>query len=148
MGNDTTQIVLGEGLLSWSRYERVGDRYGSVKLYAEGTDQHKPWPARMPLGTYGSLKALILQTRQSPHIGDLFRGLFPETPEAGEEIVLGEGRLFIEGTGGPKDRTTAQGGLGVAPLDGRDTDWLDPQSMYRCHHQTVKLVFEIAETTE
>lgn len=131
---------LGTGRLSWSRYERIGDRYGSVKLFA--AEVALPWPKYIPHGQLGRLSARVIETRESPHIGDLFRGLFPSTPDPGEEIVLGEGHLFVEGTGAPGDGSTAQGGLGCQPDDGRETDWLSPEALYRAHNQTVRLTWE------
>jgi hypothetical protein len=136
----TKQIVeLGTGRLTWPSVERVGDRYGVVMLMADGDPMtetsHYINPSEPPIDRRGSLVAEVLETRDSTHIGDLFRGFFPETPEVGEQIVLGEGTFFTEGTG--YGAVT----MGLAPDDGRDSDWLDPSQLYRAHEQTVRLFF-------
>jgi len=135
----TNIILLGQGRLTWSRYERIGDRYGAVSLMTDGdslngvgkwvpiSDEHD--------GQHGTLAAEVLETRDSTHIGDLFRGLFPETPEVGERIVLGQGTLFTERA----DLGAVQ--VGLRPDDGRKVDWLNPEKLYRAHEQTVRLLF-------
>lgn len=132
--------ILGEGRLSWSRYERIGDRYGAVFLMADG-DSLTPEPTAYvkiegaPEGQRGRLVAEVVETRDSTHIGDLFRGFFPSTPVIGDLITLGEGTLFVELT---DDGATT---VGLQPMDGRPTDWLDPEALYRTHEQTVRLHF-------
>ncbi|WP_030472510.1 hypothetical protein [Lentzea aerocolonigenes] len=37
--------------------------------------------------------------------------------------------------------------VGLAPDDDRDTDWLDPRALYRCHNQTVRLEVRIGSHT-
>lgn len=133
-------IELGTGRLSWPRFERVGDRYGTVMLMADGDSFTEPSryvrPNNAPVGQRGTLVAEVLEARESTHIGDLFRGFFPETPEVGERIILGEGTFFTEET----DFGALL--LGLRPDDGRDSDWLDPPKLYRAHEQTVRLTFE------
>ena len=131
---NTTTTTLGQGVLNWSRYERIGDRYGAVHLSTTlDSEEYATWEDA-PAGTRGTLIARILQTRQSRHIGDIFRGISPSTPEVGEEIALGTGTLFTEMDDGvPR--------IGVMPDDGRETDWMDPRALYRCHSQTVRLEF-------
>ena len=135
------QYTLGTGILTWDAHERRTDRYGSVWLYPESELNDDPMqeaPAPLALcipdalpGQVGQLVAHIQQARKSPHIGDLFRRIFPATPSIGERFVLGTGTLF----------TTHDERVGVQPDDGREDDWLDPRLLYRCHHQTVTLVF-------
>jgi hypothetical protein len=100
-----------------------------------------PIPDDAPLGLPGRLVAEITATRQSTHVGDVFRGLRPETPEVGERIVLGEGRLFRQTVDDREERIEAVG-CTPEPEDDRDTDWLHPSALYRAHEQTVRLVFE------
>lgn len=113
-----TAIELGQGVLNWSRYERIGDRYGTVNLTSGGDD----WPSAReqfkdaPLGSHGTLKAEILEGRQSQHIGDLAHGLVDKGPlEPGTEVELGHGKLFIDeemsGIGLKPDREMAMEGL-------------------------------------
>ncbi|KAA2253298.1 hypothetical protein F0L68_33345 [Solihabitans fulvus] len=128
-------IVLGTGILRWQRYERQTDRYGTVNLdrapYGESVDL-TPFDTA-PVGTRGRLVAVIVDTRRSPHCGDLARGITPTTPQAGEEITLGTGTLFVQ----EFDHGSTE--IGLAPDDDRYEDWLDPQALYRCHSQTVRL---------
>ena len=138
-----SRFVIGEGVLTWHPHERISDRYGTVFLMTGGDSQHEPAgyvpvPDGAPVGLPGRLVAEVQATRQSTHIGDLFRGLRPETPEVGERILLGEGRLFCQMV----DREEGIEAVGCAPNDDRDHDWLDPRALYRAHEQTVRLVFE------
>ncbi len=128
-----TAIPLGEGVLNWRATERVSDRYGAVHLAPGPFGDPVPFAETSGvLGQSGTLSAQVLATRESSHIGDLFRGLRPSTPEVGDILTLGTGILFVE-------RGTE---LGVLPADGRDADWLDPEALYRCHNQTVRLLWE------
>ena len=126
---------LGSGELTWPRVERITDRYGVVTL------DKLLHPARISAaqGLIGRLYAQVLQTRQSPHIGDLARGFKPSTPEVGETIMLGEGTLFISTSAGDEGKCTL---IGIKPPDNRIQDWLDPQALYRVHMQTVELLFD------
>ena len=136
-------ISLGVGILTWCGSERRSDRYGTVWLMNDGhTSLSRGDPehllnfaAMVKLeGKRGRLVARVLSPRTSTHIGDLFRGFFPETPDQGEEIELGSGTAFI-------DMQTFGAAFGVLPDDGRATDWMNPQSLYRAHEQLVDLRF-------
>jgi hypothetical protein len=132
----TTTTTLGKGTLNWFRGERICDRYGAIHL--ESPDGYAAYE-NAPAGTTGTIVARILQTRPSSHIGDLFRGIGPSASQVGEEIELGTGELFTY---------REEGGIpviGVKPADGRETDWMDPRALYRCHNQTVRLEFRAAE---
>jgi len=136
-----TTHIIGIGRLSWGSVERRSDRYGAVILMADG-DSLAPvsayiTPDGAAVGQRGTIVAEVLEIRQSTHIGDLFRGLFPETPTVGDRIVLGTGTLFTEAAG--FDGVTA---VGLHPDVPRSSDWLDPKALYRAHEQTVRLVFE------
>lgn len=142
--HDTTKTIeIGTGRLTWSRHERISDRYGTVMLMLDGDSLNEPSGYvrldRSQVGRTGTLTAEVLATRESTHIGDLFRGLTPETPDVGELIVLGAGDLFI----GREDFGADVAGL--LPDDGRSTDWLDPRQLYRAHEQTVRLTFTPVE---
>lgn len=139
-------VVLGEGRLSWTRSERIGDRYGAVMLMRDGDSLNAPSGYlsmnEAPVGQFGRLVATILETRESTHIGDLFRGLFtPDDQSIGEVVVLGEGELFREVVTSESIPV-----VGLRPADARVSDWLNPQALYRCHEQTVRLSFESATT--
>lgn len=135
---------LGTGMLTWHRYERVSDRYGTCYLL-NGDDPYAASgvtadPGEVPLtveglpGTVGTLTVEVLATRDSDHIGDLFRGIGPVTPEVGETLTLGHGELFTQ-----QDHGVVA--VGLRPADGRRSDWLDPHALYRAHSQTVRLTF-------
>lgn len=139
---NTNAILLGQGSLSWPRMERVSDRYGYISLYDSNSQEEK-----IANGAYlnvekikalspkiGQLVVQIIETRQSTHIGDLFRGFAPVKPEENEEILLGKGKLSY----------LVQDGIdtvGLIPSDERRIDWLDPKMLYRSHEQTVMLYF-------
>jgi hypothetical protein len=136
----TTIVELGTGVLTWPRDERVSDRYGTVMLTTDpGTWDTEPAgyvnPTDPPIGQRGTLVAEVIATRASDHIGDIFRGFSPETPDVGERIELGSGTFFTE----PTDFGAVL--MGLSPDDARKSDWLDPKALYRAHNQTVRLVF-------
>ena len=138
------QRLLGEGALTWSRAERVGDRYGAVYLIEDNQNSLTAGPARslidagnasVYVGQRGDLLASVTKTRKSTHIGDMFHGIAPRTPEIGQLIKLGTGRFFTE----PAPDSGVQ--VGVAPDDNRETLWLDLRALYDAHEQTVMLIF-------
>ncbi len=123
---------LGRGVFGWNSNERVSDRYGAVAIYENGKVVLDLKAAKKLVGKRGRLVAHVEETRESHHIGDLFRGIGPTTPKKGEKIVLGEvGTFFVE-----------PDAVGTKPDEERESDWLDPRSLYRAHDQTVRLVFE------
>jgi hypothetical protein len=140
--SDINTTEIGVGTLNWNRGERIGDRYGAVGLWPgdeSSIEVEYSLPLNLPPeGKRGRLVAHVLATRESGHIGDLMRGLYPQTPEVGEIILLGEGTVFWEAD---KDGRR----IGLRPDDGRDHDWLDPEALYRAHDQTVRLLFEEVE---
>lgn len=132
--------TIGTGQLSWPANERISDRYGVIRLYNNASpnlpyqDGGAPIDYDGLIGQKGSLIATIIETRDSEHIGDLFHGFFPVTPNVGEQIDLGDGEFF----------TDEQDGIeyfGLRPDDGRNVFWLTPQNLYRAHQQTVKVTF-------
>lgn len=135
--------VIGEGDFTWPRYERVFDRYGSV-LLTNGDPSNSNAPdddfvrLAVPEGKRGRLFAEVLEVHQSDHIGDLFRGFFPGGAVAGERVFLGAGRAMRGGLGDINEA------MRLEPDDGRDSDWLDPEALYRLHSCRVRLVFEEA----
>lgn len=129
MGKD----LIGTGILNWRRHERISDRYGMVCLYkrfgSEDTIELKKFTG------YGKLIAKIVETRDSKHIGDLFHGFFPQKPNVNDIVQLGEGDVFY-------DEDEIGEIVGLKPKDNRETFWLSPQELYKCHDQTVELYFE------
>lgn len=135
--------LIGYGQLNWDGSERRSDRYGAVRLYHDahpdnGRSAGPELDVGAIVGQRGKLVAEVVQTRNSAHIGDLCHGFFPQRPEVGERIVLGDGVLFVESVNGHEH-------VGLRPDDGRDHFWLDPPKLYRAHQQTVRLWFEKTE---
>lgn len=122
---------IGTGVLTWSPGERVSDRYGTVYLLSDLESNEVVGLTDTTEGKRGRLIAVVRETRTSRHIGDLFHGVFPEIPEVGQKVVLGEGTLFFQ------DEL-----VGVRPDDGRQTQWLNLRALYEVHEQTVTLFFE------
>ena len=144
----TGQILLGTGILTWNGFERRSDRYGTVFLMADGetsmTDTVTPLLDQAIVkaldGLDGWLFAEVVEARQSTHIGDIFRGIFPSTPAVDDVIVLGQGTLFSAIIG---DMLS----VGLRPADGRNDDWLNPRTLYRAHEQLVRLWFSTEPTS-
>lgn len=133
--------MIGRGWLSWPRVERVCDRYGTVMVLA--ADKATPAPLVHDISGVGTLTATVVAHGLSEHIGDIFRGFAPPrgsevVPDLGSHHILGAGSLFYEQADGAET-------VGVAPADGRETDWLDPATLYLLHEQEVILTF--AEAT-
>lgn len=82
-------------------------------------------------GKGGRLIAVVQETRQSRHVGDIFYGVFPKTPQMGQQITLGEGALFFE-----------DDSVGLQPDDGRDAQWLNMRALYDALDQTITLYFD------
>jgi hypothetical protein len=136
------KTLIGYGILGWLGSERRSDRYGTVSLF-DGDSNDKKLIAKPIIhleeikklvGKKGKLEVEVLHTRQSTHIGDLFRGFSPSTPKKGQRLTLGEGKLFTELVEGINT-------VGLRPDDGRDSDWLQPEQLYKAHEQTVNLYF-------
>lgn len=122
---------LGTGVLVWDAAERRSDRYGQVFLLSSPDSEERVDLVQVKAGAHGRLIAIVRETRDSRHVGDLFHNVFPETPKVGQEITLGEGTLFFTNFA-----------VGINPDDGRDTLWLDIKELYRAHEQTITLYFE------
>jgi hypothetical protein len=141
----TKEVVnFGHGILTWPARERRTDRYGAVYLIQDGADSMSfgvtpslvnELAAVSNDGRQGTLVATVVDARESTHIGDVFRGVFPRTPQIGTRIVLGSGKLFSE--------PAHDGGviIGLQPEDGRKKDWLDIRALYDAHEQLVNLEF-------
>jgi len=126
-------VVIGKGLLNWDRSERISDRYGMVFLFKteHSRDKVELQLPEQDLGAKVKLKAKVIETRDSYHIGDLSHGVAPRTPKIGAVIELGEGFLQCW-----------DNQVGVAPANRRDTLWLNLRALYDAHNQTVELFYE------
>jgi hypothetical protein len=96
---DTQTIDIGTGVLGWHKSERVSDRYGSVGLFSTGGEPLSSTflsaVEDLPFGSTATLKAEVLETRQSGHIGDIARGEGPP----GEDEAATVGNIYTLGTG-------------------------------------------------
>jgi hypothetical protein len=142
------KMKLGHGVFTWGGEERRSDRYGAFLLCAE------PYAGAAPVTgvTYDKdlaeeledkrvrLVAKVVETRKSGHLGDLFLGIRPSTPEVGEEIDLGVGILHTE----PCDWDSKATSTFLVPGDPptRERFWFDPNKLYRLHDQTVEVFVE------
>lgn len=128
-------LLVGTGLFTWPRNERVSDRYGLFFLEdAAGVGARKLEHLPGLLGKRCEVIAVVRETRESHHVGDFFRGFTPSTPKVSESISLGVGELV--------SMLMDQGwgmAIGLRPEDGRAADWIDPRKLYRIHDQTVDL---------
>lgn len=141
-------MKIGSGIFGWSSYERQSDRYGSFGLGSEPFDKPACIEPQLDLKALQGLQGKrvkvtvkVIETRSSGHAGDRSHGIFPVTPELGETIELGVGRLDIE----PNQYADVTG-IVLRPEDGREVFWIDPYKLYRLHDQTVEVFAE--ETTE
>lgn len=125
-------IMIGVGVLDWNKNERISSRYGSFYLFNDVILRVPK--ALFHIKGYGKLIGRIRENRLSNHIGDIFHGFFPEKPDVGDVIELGEGILFY-------DEDIHGEMVGLKPLDNREVFWLNPKSLYRCHSQTVEVYF-------
>lgn len=136
------------GQFNWNGLERRSDRYGGIMLLGAHDDWDSPAPrvSLDPLlcfiGQRVKITARVLETRNSYHVGDLSRGIYPTKPDIGWVVELGIGTVRdIEDVGG-HDHLLFQ-------RDGRPDngpDWMDPAVLYKLHCQTVELT--IQETDE
>lgn len=141
----------GTGIFGWDATERRTDRYGSFTLDKTGYSYNgvyddAKWDNVEQLealvGKRVKIEATVIVDRDSAHIGDLSRKIFPSRPVTGETIVLGIGKFFIS----PASWSASQFSVGVEPDDGRANDWIEPVKLYRLHDQTVTIT--ITETNE
>jgi hypothetical protein len=91
-----------------------------------------------PLGTAGTLVAHVIHADVSDDDRELGRR-HPELrpPVPGERVVLGSGTLFTE------EYADWPPLIGVRPSDGRQSEWMDPNALYRCKGHLVRLEFEL-----
>lgn len=127
------------GLLQWERSERLSDRYGVIFLDANGYTPRVRGPLRFPARTvkrltcrYVHITAKVVARHHSHHVGDRYRGLLPSTPNVGEIVDLGRGRLST-------DVYRRKPYFMLWPNDHRKTDWFDPERLFRLHDQLVVL---------
>jgi hypothetical protein len=93
-----------------------------------------------PLGTAGTLVAHVIHAEVSDDDREFGRR-HPESrpPVPGERVVLGSGALFTE------EYADWPPLIGVRPSDGRQSEWMDPDALFRCKGHLVRLEFEISK---
>lgn len=128
------KIFLGWGILGWPKSEKLTGRYGII-LLSEPTGSGQP--ARLEntskiKGIAGKVIAEVIETRKTTYLGDLHKGLFPKTPEIGEEIELGRG--FLEAN-------TKTAIISLHPTESRRKQLFDPEALHKAYDQTVILYF-------
>lgn len=138
--------LIGRGIVSWEKDERISSRYGSFILIDSNYNRTVKADRVIDEEAVQSLDGLRVrvtvvakEVRKSGHIGDSFLKIRPTTPEVGEEIDLGVG-VFRIGKGWDGQQT-----FELHPGDGRSDLWIDPRKLYRCHDQTVEVYFEETE---
>ena len=148
-GRRSDMQQLGHGIFSWSGDERRSDRYGSFILldapYGKAACLVPTYNLDLAQKLEGKrvrIVVKVIEPRMSGHAGDLFLGIFPSTPEAGEMVVLGVGIFSVQPDGQDEQINSTV----LAPGDGREVFWIDPRKLYRLHDQTVDVWVE--ETTE
>jgi hypothetical protein len=136
------KIASCTGIFTWDGIERRSDRYGAVNISATDFDSTARVERKFDIdglrqlvGKRVSIKARVLAVRDSGHLGDLFRGIFPSRPDVGEVIDLGQGTLALEACSWDEFPAIA-----LKPPDGRQHDWYAPHKLYRLHDQTVELM--------
>jgi len=136
--------VILKGVFNWQRRERISNRYGGILLdqHAANVNEGESAPcvdlsALAPLvGRKVRITATVLETRESYHIGDLFRDIYPSTPNVNDYVVLGRGDLIgIE----RDDNGCEQLIFRRESRRNEASDWMDPRKLYRLHNQTVEL---------
>lgn len=134
------ESVTLRGVFTWDGHERRTDRYGGIRLLQKAV----PFPGDSPgvdlapfqpfLGKRARVTAVVIEARKSDHVGDLFRQIFPSQPDVGEVVNLGDGVVVgFEHSEWPQMLFRREG---VAQTS---DDWMDPNKLYRLHHQTVDL---------
>lgn len=141
-------MLIGKGILTWDGKERRTDRYGSIVLDNTNYDGNVNVEPSLDMNTVADLDgkkvkltAVIVESRESGHIGDMFHGIFPSMPDVGERIEIGVGILGSESVVFGAEGTA----LTLEPNDGRPTWWIDPHVLYRLHDQTIELYAEETE---
>lgn len=131
-------VVLGEGLITWSRGESVSGRYGTVVLRSGDIGPFLR-PVSVPEGSWGTLRAEVLELLRHPDAPRTSQEIQALGP--GSILALGEGYLFCAGM-------PSRPAVGVRPSLDADvndeqagTGWMDSSALFRVRAQLVRLTF-------
>lgn len=152
--------VIGQGVFSWERTERVTKRYGSFGVTPSGNNPRNRSEtnflnvsALLDLEFHRvKITAKVIGLGESEHLGDLYvvdpttgQPIKPSTPKLNEEFVLGVGVLRLM----PTDQDfTGKFFIGIQPENMREMFWMDPRTLYQLHEQTVQLFVEKSDEPE
>ncbi len=142
-------IEIASGVFGWDALERRSGRYGAFHLtdapFSNGPAKRcaTPWfdwqKIEPLIGQRVRLQCRVLEARASEHVGDLFLGVYPSTPEVGAVLDLGVGFFgAVEHVSPDIIRC-----FSLRPGDGRSQLWIDPEVLYQLHSQTVSLLAEV-----
>ena len=138
---------IGSGIFMWDGVERRSGRYGFIYLSKSNYEEtahcvvsFDTLAVKALLGKKVHMYAVVIENRESSHLGDAFLQINPSTPVVGERVELGVGILAMQNAAGHPEM------IGLAPIDHRQLFWFDPRQLYRLHDQTVDLF--INETDE
>jgi hypothetical protein len=128
---------VGHGVFGWPASERRSNRYGAIHLSDRPYEKPAVTKVEIDRPALYALNGLrvrtmckVVETRTSGHVGDLFLGIYPSTPEVGEEVDLGAGLLTV------RPSYDEWPDFVFLPKEPRPELWLDPRKLYRLHDFT------------
>lgn len=140
-------IPVGEGILNWPAGERVSGRWGTVFLHQGDDHDSVIYPARVPEGHYGTLKAEVTEILRKRIPDDDLILIGPDAPprdpcSPGDVVVLGKGWIF-------RSQHVGYPVIGIRPStadiierEEYGEDWMDCERLSLVQHQRVRLIFE------
>jgi hypothetical protein len=143
-----TLQLIGVGVFSWHKNERVSNRYGAFFLGMESYNGDKAVSYTLhdmdkltPLiGKRVKVVATVVENRKSGHVGDFFLGVGPTMPQIDDTIEIGVGTLDFNESEDHEPKSWSQ--FILEPNDGRSELWMDPRKLYNLHDQTVEIWME------
>lgn len=88
--------LLAKGIFSWDGAERRSDRYGSIHLSSTPYEGSAVVVVEYDTALLNELDeervhltCVVIEARESGHIGDLSHGFYPSKPDVGEIVDLG-----------------------------------------------------------
>lgn len=121
-----------QGILEWPQAERDTGRYGVITLY----DGIKMDSKRIIIKTrrtgYGTLSAIVVETRKPFHNGDPRLRRIPKVPNVNDKFILGSGLVSY-----PDARAICV--EPIIQIIGKP--WMDIDVLYNIVNQTVRIYF-------